>query len=372
MKLALVAPAPIPAQTANSIQGMKMAQAIVRLGHDLRVYAPGTASQLSWPQLAEHYGLSEKFEIQWLPSLNFLRRYDYAWRAIRAASAWGADVIYTRLPQAAALGARRGIPTIFEVHDLPSGRLGPRLLQQFLRGPGARRLVVITQALADALAARFPLPENAGFVLIAPDAVDIERYAELPKAEGARKELGLAQQFTVGYSGHLYPGRGIELILDVAQQLPEVQFLLIGGNPDDVARVQNQAAGLANLHLTGFVTNASLPRYQAACDVLLMPYQEQVAASSGGNIAGFLSPMKMFEYLASGRPVLTSDLPVLREVLNNENALILPMADAPAWARAIQELQGNSKKRDALSRAARQTAARHTWTARAERILSGV
>lgn len=373
MKLAQIAPATIPANTANSIQGMKMAQGFLRAGHVVRLYAPGERPRLDWAQIAEHYGLSEQIDIQWLPSDPMLRGYDYAWRAVKEAEAWGAQALYTRLPQAAALAARRGLPTIHELHDLPTGRMGPRLLRAFLRGRGARRLVLISQALADALAVRYPLPDG-DFICVAHDAVDLTAYASLPGSQAARKALGLPEGFTVGYTGHLYAGRGADLILEMARQLPEVNFLLAGGRDEDVSRVRALAAGmgLQNVILTGFVPNAQMPRYQAACELLLMPYQAQVAGSSGGDIAAFLSPMKMFEYLASSRAILASDLRVLGEVLSSENAVILPGDDVGAWVGAIRALQEDDQKREALSRSARKTAEQHSWERRAEAILDGL
>ena len=77
-----------------------------------------------------------------------------------------------------------------------------------------------------------------------------------------------------------------------------------------------EQGGIKNVHLTGFVPNEELPLYQAACDILLMPYEEAIAGSSGGDTARFASPMKAFEYMAAGRPILSSDLPVFREVLD--------------------------------------------------------
>jgi glycosyltransferase involved in cell wall biosynthesis len=123
--------------------------------------------------------------------------------------------------------------------------------------------------------------------------------------------------------------------------------------------------------LTGFVPNAELPQYQAACDVLLMPYQRQVAASSGGDISRYLSPMKLFEYLACERPIVSSDLPVLQEVLNPENAILLPGDDIDAWAAALQTLEADADLRRRLASRARQDAQQYTWEARAKKILSG-
>lgn len=386
MKVALVAPSEIPSRRANSVQVMKMAQAMIVCGHTVRVAAPlrqawASGAEPRWEELAKLYGLRRSFDVSWLPARAALRGYDYGLAALRWARGWGADVLYTRLPQAAALGSLSGMPTVLEAHDLPVGRIGPLLFHLFLAGRGRRRLVAITQALAGDLAKRYKLPLRTGFMLAAPDGVDLERFAQLPNPMEARQKLryeaGLAlreEAFTAGYTGHLYAGRGIDLILRIAQALPEVQFLVVGGEPEQAGRLRQQAAGLAQHNLTaaGFVDNAALPLYQAACDVLLMPYQKQVAGSSGGNIAPYLSPMKLFEYLACGRPILSSDLPVLAEVLHAGNSLRLPADQPGAWVQALRELQADPERRAALAAQGRMDARQYSWEARSRRIFEDI
>jgi glycosyltransferase involved in cell wall biosynthesis len=222
------------------------------------------------------------------------------------------------------------------------------------------------------------LPLNPPFTLIAADGVDLSRYANLPAAPQARLRLAAFQGrqscFTAGYTGHLYAGRGGEQIIEMAERLPEITFLLAGGEPSDVARLQAQVETrkLDNVIMTGFIPNADLPLYQAACDVLLMPYQAHVAASSGGDIAPYLSPMKLFEYLACGRAILSSDLPVLREVLNPKNAVLLQPDDIAAWAAAVQALQNDPGRCEGLGKQARRDASLYTWEARARAILAGL
>ena len=214
------------------------------------------------------------------------------------------------------------------------------------------------------------------YTIVAPDGVDLERYQDLPEPSKARHALQplLPERFTAGYTGHLYAGRGVDLILSLAQRLPDVTFLIAGGEPEQVDRVRFQAAsaGLENILLTGFVPNALLPRYQAACDILLMPYQAHVAASSGGDIARYLSPMKVFEYLACGRVILSSRLPVLEEVLNDQNSFLLPPDDPQAWETAICQLIDNTDLRSSLAAQARRDALQYSWQQRASRILSGL
>jgi glycosyltransferase involved in cell wall biosynthesis len=405
MKIAIIAPTEIPARRANTLQVMKMAQALVVLGHTVRLAVPSSepvpspsteksparadrgssASSHSWEQLAHHYGLLHAFTVEWLSSNPRLRRYDFSWRALRWANHWQAELVYTRLPQAAALASQRGMATILEVHDFPQGKMGPWLFQLFLRGKGARKLVVITQALAADLSQRYRRQLAAPFTVIAADGVDLERYERLPQPAEARQML-LAktrteasnplrqlsvERFTLGYTGHLYPGRGRELLLELAKKLPQVSFLVVGGERQDISNFQAeiQVEQVQNLILTGFVPNAELPLYQAACDVLLMPYQQKVAASSGGDIARYLSPMKLFEYLACQRPIVSSDLAVLQEVLNPQNAILSPADDLAAWVHAIQSLQSDPELRERLARQARQDAQRYTWEMRARRIL---
>jgi len=233
------------------------------------------------------------------------------------------------------------------------------------------RLVSISHALLNDLEKAFNMPARL-ITLVAPDGVDLDRYTGLPTPASARAALGLPQGFTAGYTGHLYPGRGVDHILALAARLPEVRFLLAGGRPEDVDACRQKAAGLPNVLLTGFIPNAELPRYQAACEALLMPYQKRVAASSGGDISAYLSPMKLFEYLAAGRTILSSNLPVLREILDEENAVLLPPDDLDAWQAALELLQEDSGQQAAFSEKARRTALKYTWQARAAKILAGL
>lgn len=385
MRVAVIAPSEIPAIRANTMQVMKMCQAIAGLGHELRlaVPAPGPARAVDdarWSELARHYGLRRRFEMDWLAAVPQFKRYDFGFRSIGWARSWNADLLYTRLPQAATIGSMLGMPTIYEVHDLPRGFMGPLLFRAYLRGRGKRRLVAITHSLLDDLGEKFGAPVDEPFSLVAPDGVDLSRYADLPGREEARRSIAeklrislSEQEMLAGYTGHLYRGRGMELMLAAAACLPEVVFLLVGGEPKEVERLRAQVwqQGLGNVILTGFIPNAELPVYQAACDMLLMPYQQRVAASSGGDIARYLSPMKLFEYMASGRPILCSDLPVLREVLEQDFTIFLPSDEVGSWVAAIQSLSKDARRRTDLGEAARLNATQYSWESRARKILEG-
>jgi len=386
MKIAIIAPTYLPALRANTFQVMKMAQGFVAGGHTVRMVIPTADLQLEspkWDQLAKHYGIENRFDLEWLFSHKRLRRYDFGLRSVFWARRWHAELIYTRLTQAAALAAWMGMPTIFEVHDLPQGRFGPIVFRMFLRGRSASRLVVISRALLRALVTQLDVPQSSSFTIVAPDGIDLTRYENIPSPQEARlavnqlvtPDLSLpVNQFTVGYTGHLYPGRGVDMLLKLAAHLPNITFLLVGGEPIDVLKLRElvKAQGIENVVLTGFIDNTDLPYFQAASEVLLMPYQDKVEASSGGDISRYLSPMKMFEYLACKRAIISSDLPVLREVLNDENAVLLPPQDVAAWMQTIAKLRDDPERREALANCAFQHARYYTWDERAKNILNGI
>src|SRR5512135_2497623 len=190
MRIACISASQVPSGTANSIQAMKVCQSLAQVGQEVRLWLPGPAVT-PWEKLAEHYGLVTPFAVDWLPSRRALRRYDFAWSALRQARAWGAEAVYTWVPQAALLALWQGLPLLMELHDRPSGTLGPWLYRQIAWHKGKKRLLFITRALREVLQREqgMRLPDEQ--CRIAPDGVDLERYAGLPSPAEARRLLGL-------------------------------------------------------------------------------------------------------------------------------------------------------------------------------------
>jgi glycosyltransferase involved in cell wall biosynthesis len=370
MKIGFITTSRIPSKTANSIQVMKVCHAVQSLGMDIHLWVPDFGCS-DWDSLAENYGLARPFQITWLPFQRWLKQYDFCLRAVNEARKWGAKVIYTWAIQAAAVAGFYGMPTIMEFHDFPMGRIGPHLFRIWMGQRGKKLLLSTTRALADGLMHDYRLRLPDEILQIAPNGTDPERYAHLPDPVEARKALALPEGFTVGYSGHFYPGRGMSLLTRIAAGMPHTRFLWMGGAEADIAPWKKALAdkGIHNVTITGFIPNSRLPLYQAAADCLVMPYGKKISGSSGGDISRVINPMKMFDYLACGRAIIASDIPVFHEVLNDENAIFCDAEQAGGWMRAIQTLADDPARRAALASKAKRDAAQYTWQQRAKRTM---
>jgi glycosyltransferase involved in cell wall biosynthesis len=208
-------------------------------------------------------------------------------------------------------------------------------------------------------------------LLVAPNGVELEKYDGLPNPDEARHQLNLPEGSTVGFTGHIYPGRGADLLFELAKQMPQVNFLWVGGTPDlvDFWRAKLTDAKMTNVTMTGFVKHEIIPLYQAASDILLMPYSRSISASSGQDIAEVINPMKMFEYMASGRAIISADLPSIREVLNEGNAMLCEPGEIGNWRLEIEALLGDEPRRLVLSAQARKDVEQLTWVKREERVI---
>jgi glycosyltransferase involved in cell wall biosynthesis len=372
MKIAVIAASTVPSSTANSIQCMKVCQALAQNGAEVCLWVPDGAPT-AWERLAEVYGLTTSFKIHWLPAIKLLKRYDFMLRAVLAARRWGAQAVYTWIIPVGVLSLWNGMAAMLEVHDRVTGRLAPGWLRRFLHIRGHKRLLPITHALRQRLEVDFG-DIDPDIVQVAPMGSEPERYAGLPSAPDARAQLGLVERPTALYTGHLYAGRGMHLLLALAKALPQVGFVWVGGHPADVDlwRARLAQEKINNVTLTGFIENARLPLYQAAGDILLMPYERSVQVSGGGNTVDYCSPMKMFDYLSCGRAIITSDLPVLHEVLNENNAVFCPPGDVDAWVAAIAELSADPARCQRLAEQSKIDAINYSWRDRALRAVQGL
>jgi glycosyltransferase involved in cell wall biosynthesis len=220
-------------------------------------------------------------------------------------------------------------------------------------------LVTISRRLAAAYEALGAAPEK---ILVLPDATDTsiferpERLPPNPYPNGGPIAV---------YSGHLYDWKGIPTVLEAAKLLPDAQFHLVGGFPEDIQRQRERANSLEinNVFFHGMKMHVEVPPYLWHADVLLLP------PSGKHPSAQWTSPVKLGEYLASGTPVVATSIPALRDWLSDKEVEFVTPDDAASLAAGIRRLLEDREYSDGLARAAQNRAAAFSVAERARKIL---
>ncbi len=243
----------------------------------------------------------------------------------------GYELIYTRTLEVAFVAGLLKRKCIFEAHApyLSHSKLKRKVFSYCLKMKSIQKIVVISQKLQsiieesyDVSSAKFQVLHDAGEVL------NVNPRTIAPN-----------KNFDIGYFGSLYEGRGIELICEIAKKSPNHKFHIYGGSFNEVIKYKELSKNLSNISFYGFIEPQKINSIMQTMDVLLAPYQKKVLTSGGHDSSQWMSPIKIFEYMSLGIPMICSDLPVLREVLvDEENALMCDSESAEDWSLAIQKL----------------------------------
>lgn len=371
MIIAYLSNASIPSRTANSVHIMKMCQGFAESGHEVTLYARSGSFDA---EVFSCYGIKSPFTIDYTtyPSIPGICHFIYARMvAQKIRRRPRPDLLYARHIYSLYALRNTGSQLYYEAHSPPANPLQKWMEGQLMRHPHLQRVIVISDALRKEYLRMYPQLDQRR-ILVAHDAAD-------PVVEDGSVDLRLAwpgrpTAFQVGYIGHLYPGKGMEIIAQLAGRIPAMDFHVIGGTETDIAYWKKTGTH-PNLFFHGFVPHGSLKAYYKQFDVMLAPYQTRVAAAGGrGDIAAWMSPLKLFEYMSARKAIVCSDLPVLREVLRDRvTALLVGSDNLQSWEQALHAIRDETDLRDNLaSEAYSQFIYHHTWHKRAQAVLANL
>ena len=274
-----------------------------------------------------------------------------------------------------------GARVIYEVHDLEAAhpskaskwprpfwsRFLPWLDRKALRH--ADMLVSLTETFKR-WAVRRKFKVEAGIAVI-PDAFDPSLY--YPRSiVSARESLGLSSEaYFVGYAGLTFAYRRLDLLVEAFSRLagdfPEMRLLLVGGRPQELDELRSLAETLGiaqdRITFTGQIPQEKAALYMGASDVLVIP--DTVTGMTA-------SPLKLFEYMAAGKPIVCKDMSALREIVDESSARFFAAGSAEGLAEAIRELRLNPTRAQALGAEAQRRSVRYTYESRARQIAEVV
>ena len=373
MRIAYLSKVRVPSTDASAVQVMKMCGAFAEAGHEVTLHArPGV---MPCDDPFAYYRVKQRFTIRQheRPPIELIGTAVLVQRMRRAMRTGPApELLYAREPHILAQVAGLKVPMVFEAHEAPHAGLDRRVQDWLFRRPNFRRVVTITEALAERYRHEYPQLRDKEIV-VAHSGADLPELADA--ASPSAGEDADERPLRVGYVGQLYPGKGMEIVVPLARALPHVRFDVIGGNPEAVTRWRREARDCANLHLHGYQPPTRTAAFYRALDVLLVPTQPTMGVAAGGWVPGkWTSPMKLFECMAHGKAIVASDLVSLREVLSHEhNALLADATTLDEWIDAVGRLEREPALRAALGeQAATDFRGSYTWQRRAQRVLQNI
>ncbi|XPV76158.1 MAG: glycosyltransferase [Desulfovibrio sp.] len=364
MRIAYFSNSPVPSTQANSVHVMKMTQAFSSLGHPSTLVVRSQSPVSS--NIYDYYGVKPAFNIvsrPW-PAVRLLGGMIYGLSNRLFPPSMRAELFFGRDLYSLLFHKNKSTPIIFESHQLPTSDMKIKMEAALFESESFKGLVVISDPLKEMYLDAFPQlsPEK---VLVLHDGADDPFHGASTPEEHSNERI------QVGYVGGLYEGRGVEIIQEAAARLPQMDFHFLGG-PHDKARVLREINSLPNVFVHGFVAPGKLKDFYKTFHIAVAPYQKKVAVAGGGDTSKWMSPLKLFEYMAWAKPIIASDLPAIRSIVdNNKTGLLCECDNVESWVLALKELGEKKNIREELREQARTVfLKKHTWKARAEKALT--
>ncbi len=364
MKIIYLANIRLPTEKAHGAQIMKTCEALAKAGAEVELVVTNRKSEQADP--FAYYGVEPVFKITRLPVLDTVTWGPLGF-LLEAASFGVVSLLYLLMRRPEVVYSRDELPlwvvswffkqSVWESHTGTYNFFAKRFLTK------QKKAVVISQGLKDFYLSK---GASAAGMLVVHDAIDLATFAQPILKEAARGRLGLPQDKTiVMYVGRLDGWKGTQTLFDAATLLPPNFLVVIIGGEE--AQINELKRHYPSVMFLGSKPYRELALNEAAADILVLPNTAQDTIS-----ARFTSPMKLFSYMAAGKPIVASDLPSIREVVDESMVTFFTPDSARSLAESIRTIYEDNAS--ALQRAekALKEVENYTWDARARSIVSFV
>jgi len=359
-KLFYIANIRIPTEKAHGIQIMKMCEAFANQGIEVSLVVPRRFNKIKDDPF-EYYKVKKNFKIIKLPVLDLVRfgKIGFWVEALSFAESvfWFSlfkkdAVFFTRDEIIAFYLSNIGKKVVWEGHMGHTNWFIKELIRR--RIP----MVTITKGLKDLYVSTGGDPNK---ILVSSDAVDVDQFRLSISKEDARKKVGLpGDKKIVLYAGHLYEYTGVSNLLGSFKDVnPSVLCVVVGGTETDIIRLKNKCGDFDNVKIIGKKPHKEIPLYLKSADILVMPYSGKTEITKK-----FMSPLKLFEYMASGRPIIASDLPSIREILNEEISFFFEPDNPKNLADTINRALNDYENSEKIAQKALTESKKYSWDKR--------
>ncbi len=371
-KLFLIFHGRFPSEKAASIFVAKSCEAFAEEGLEVVLLVPRRIGRFS-ENAYDFYNTKKNYKIIFLPTIDlfFLRIFkSLAFRLSLISFSFFCfvylflkankkDIIYSNETLPLMLASYFFQNTFYEMHDFPEKKLFfyKKLFKK------QRWILATNRWKKEKLEKDFKI--NSEKIIYEPNAVDLEGFENISKLS-ARKKFNLPlERFTVVYGGHLYGWKGADILAEAVSYLPkDILIVFAGGTSEDTKNFKKKYSHIKNIMITGYVSRSDMSYWQKLADVLVLPNTAKEKISKY-----YTSPMKLFDYMASGNPIVASNIPSVSEIVDNTNAIMFSPDDPKDLSEKIMWIFDNQEKANILSEKALKDVKKHSWQNRAKRII---
>lgn len=354
VKILYVSSSVFPSQSANSINVLKMGSAFSKNGYDVKVLGiKGKQNK----NIFEYYNINEDFQIITSKNKLFNRIIHTVTYSLKA------DIVYSRWALGGFIaGVLLRKPVIFEFHHYPQKNITNWLEKKIIKSKNTILNVFITEKLLIDYKKKYRLLHEQN-TIVAPDGAD--------KQDIKIKEIQQNSLLSCIYLGSLYDGKGVNVVLEIAREMPQNTFHIVGGTVDQIIQLKKKY-NHKNIIWHGHLEQEQAFEVLKNSDIALLPNQKRIVLSDNKtDIGKWTSPMKMFEYMSFGKAIIASKLEVLKEVLvNRNNSILVSPTNTTEWVNAVAELQNDIELyRRVSSNAKKDLEEKYTWDSRVKNIM---
>ncbi len=380
MNITYVSNSRIPTEKAYGVSIVKTCEALAKAGVSVTLFIPNVKNT-SGKDIFSYYGIKNTFSVRRIPTLDAVRfgwKYGFLLNQISFGLATfflydgnkKNDVIITRDEFSGWLLSLLGYRIFYDIHGFPERRIWLwKIALQKMTG-----IIATNDWKAEQCRIHFHTPKEK--MIIARNGFDPALFSGVSDSKNVlREKLHLpADKPIVLYTGHLYDWKGVYVLAETARLMPSVRFVFVGGTYYDLADFKKRYGAITNITLVGQKPYTEMPLYLKSADVLALPNSGAPGKDARLQIYSQkdTSPIKTFEYMASGVPIVASDLPSITEVLHNKNAALVAPDDPRALKLGIEKILRDGQYADAIRTQALRDSLRYTWDMRAKYILDFV
>lgn len=367
MKILYIASIRLPTEKAHGVQIMKTCEAFSQIGKEVKLIVPNYSNRIKDDPF-EYYEVKKIFSVKKLIGIRlmylgkvgfFLENLIFFLRVFFTKDFWETDYVYSRDEILSWLSNLFGRKTIWETHTGSYNFFAKNLLKK------SELIVCISQGLKD-----FYISKGSKLkIIVAHDGVDLDSFKLKVDIEKMKKSLGLPMdKKIIMYAGRLDGWKGTETFISASKSWSDQGVsalgVVVGGNDSEVVELSRKWPTTRFLR---FVPYKELVNYLKIADVLVVPNTAKSEISSY-----YTSPLKVFAYMASGVPIVASDLPSIREILNQNNSILIKSDNADALIDGVKKVLEDSHMAGIIANQALLDVKKYTWLERAKTIISNI